>query len=553
MTIPGEGGEENVVLPLRTVYLDEAHNFHHDIFIANIGDAELTLQEPELAFDDNTPALTWDGYWKLGDTKTLPEFTTVYNPENIAKLRLVLANPDEAGLVSGTLTIKSNAGDQTVKLSGLAGEPKIVTTQAELANQGKLVRYVPYGTSIMTNLIGDTSGKLSFTITGLPRGVDYSRETGRIYGVPTVTGSFDVTVAAKFVVNGKTYEAEETYTLNVATNSDENLSEMNAGEYGYAFKKNEDNEELKVASSMSSYTEQVMASEGEYAEFQKLWVDGVEKSGVILEEGEEIPETWPSGVDFYAKRGSTVITIRAQVFRSAGRGTHTLSAEFLSGDKVKSTSQNYTSTVSESSSGRSSGTTRNETVTPANTNTNTPVEVKYTVSNGEATVSALSDNEISRLENQAENGEIVLDLSANGAATTAAVIPTAMIEKLADATGKVDGKADSVTIKLTNADVTLDDASLAAISDQAKEGNLKLSVENLASNDLTEAQQTALADMEVSKIVAVDLTAGNKEISDFHGGRITMTLPFSVPEGRNARDYTAYNITADGEKILHRD
>lgn len=540
VTIPGEGGAEDTVLPLRTVYLDEAHGYHHDIFIANIGDEELTLDDPELTFDANTPALTWDGYWKLGDTKTLPAFTETYNPDNVAKLRLVLANPDEAGLVSGTLTIKSAAGDQTVKLSGLAGEPKIVTTQEELANQGDLVRYVPYGTSIMTNLIGDTSGKLSFTVTGLPNGVSYSSETGRIYGVPTVTGTFDVTVAAKFIVNNKIYNAEETYTLTVADNSDDNLAAMNEGEYGYEFKKGENNEELSVASTMNTYTEQVMESVGEYAEFQKLWIDGVEKNGVKLAEGEEIPETWPAGVDFYSEEGSTKITIRAQTFQNVGYGKHTISAEFQKGDKTMSTSQNYNSTVGGSSSSSSSS-----------RRTATANSSIYTVSNDTATVKLLSEAKITGLEQQAKNGEVVIDMSKSGVNVNTVVFHAETVKQFADALADEDSAAEAVVLNMAKARVRLDRESLAAIASQAKSGNVKVSLKETPVSALTSAQKSAAEKLDVAKVLSAEVTNDDMQIADFGGGRVTLGVPFTAPTGRNIRDYAVYFLKDDGTSRLH--
>ena len=543
VTIPGEGGAEDTVLPLRTVYLDEAHGYHHDIFIANIGDAELTLDDPELTFDANTPALTWDGYWKLGDTKTLPAFTETYSPDNVAKLRLVLANPDEAGRVSGTLTIKSAAGNQTVKLSGLAGEPMIVTEQEELANKGDLVRYVPYGTSIMTNLIGDTSGKLSFSMTGLPKGVSYSSETGRIYGVPTENGTFDVLVTAKFIVNDKTYEAEKEYVLTVAENSDENLDAMNKGEYGYEFKTGENDEQISVASTMSSYTQQVMESVGEYAEFQDLWIDGVKKNGVKLGEGEEIPETWPSGVDYYSEEGSTKITIRAQTFQAVGRGKHTIAAEFQQGDKVVSTSQNYTSTVSSGSSSSSSS--------KSSTNTNQSNDLGYTVNNGVATVVALEDAKLSELENQAKDGELVLDMTKSGKEANAAVIPAETVKKLANTLTKDNAKAKSVLLKLTDAQISMDKESLASLAAQATSGNVSIALKETPVSALTNEQQAASEKLGVAKVVSAEVKNNGTQISNFGGGRVTMSVPFTVPEGRNARDYAVYFLKNDGSKSLH--
>ena len=64
--------------------------------------------------------------------------------------------------------------------------------------------------------------------------------------------------------------------------------------------------------------------------------------------------------DFDSEEGSTKITIRAQTFRNAGGGTHTIAAEFRTNksdtNTVKRAAQNYT--VSRGSSGGSSGSSR---------------------------------------------------------------------------------------------------------------------------------------------------------------------------------------------------
>ena len=320
---------------VREVFLNDIYGNHHDIFIANIGDVELTGLNAVLSDAQNVKL---DDYWTVGGdgNNTLAAFTTVSSSTsygelaNVAKIRLV---PDGDGVISGTLTISADGQEPVViKLTGVAGNPKIVT--AELPDA---VKYVPYGSLIQHNNMYDWN-RVSFEKAdgALPNGM-IIKENGELYGVPTQTGTFEFTVQ---MINGdeRFSSSEATFTLNVLENTNENVDRST--DTGYEVLDGDG-----VPRLMTSYQDEVFESQGALSEFFYFWLDG---------------EQLVRGTDYIAEEGSTKITVRSQTFQKAGPGKHTIAAEFrVGGDEnkeLKRAAQNYELKLSGStSSGGSSG------------------------------------------------------------------------------------------------------------------------------------------------------------------------------------------------------
>ena len=341
-------GEE---IPQREVFLTDEYNNHHDVFFANIGDRDITGLYVRL---ENAQNVALDPYWTVGETTTLSAFTTTEQKNsygelaNVAKIRLVPATDENgnvlAGTVSGTLVIGYTGGgtepveEVRISLTGVAGAPKITT---ETVVDG--VQYVPYSSLIQTNNMYE-SDAVTFELTGgeLPEGV-IVKPNGEVYGVPTEYGEFTFTVTAVYRGDETLSDSKE-FTLTILDNTNENVE--NATDTGYELLD-------RVPDTMDSYTDQVFRSNGEYGQFVDFWLDG---------------EKLVEGEDYISEEGSTKITIQAQTFRNAGRGTHTLAAEFRTGgsenldSQLKRTAQNYSSTVSSGSG--SSGNNSSDTTYP---------------------------------------------------------------------------------------------------------------------------------------------------------------------------------------------
>lgn len=358
-----EHKDEESGLPVREVFLDDAHGNHHDVFFANIGDEELTGLYVRLEDAQN---IQLDPYWTIGETTTLAAFDSINGyfsssysyvndeQEFIAKIRLLPETDADgnaiAGEIKGTLVIGSENGEEVkIKLTGIAGTPKITT---ESIVDG--VRYVPYSSVIQTNNMYAADSIVFEVASGsLPDGV-ILKQNGEIYGVPTVAGTFEFSVKATY--DGKEMNEVE-YTLTIADNTNENVwyatddnydIQIAIVSYDGTVKVYLDGEEFvdEELGGENSWDEdsQVFKSAGTFSYFIDLWLDG---------------DKLEKGVDYNAEEGSTKITILNQTLKSKGDGTHTIAMEFREGDPndgpLKRTAQNYEVKNTGSGSGSGSG------------------------------------------------------------------------------------------------------------------------------------------------------------------------------------------------------
>lgn len=328
-----KGGDDDD--PARSVFLDEYFEYKHDIFIANVGDQELTGLRVEL----DATNVKLDDYWTVGgeDYDTLAPFTTVdasvsdyAELPNVAKIRLL---PDGEGNIEGKLTIYAdNQEPVVIKLSGRAQNPSITTDQL-----GDAVKYVPYSYMITTNNMYDWNS-VSFSYTGnIPDGMTLNEATGEIYGAPLQAGTYTFTITATYGRSDYFEDSTKEFTINVLDNENETV--FKTSDSGYEIVPEEDGDNGYVGEQVSAYDfvltsfdeDEVFISEGEYGQFAKLWLNG-----------EELTE----GVDYTTEPGSTKITIKSQTLKDKSKdGRNTISAEFNinqeRGENLKRTSQNY--------------------------------------------------------------------------------------------------------------------------------------------------------------------------------------------------------------------
>lgn len=324
--------ENGVIHSTREVLLDGYHDYVHDILLANMGLDEI----PALSVELDSEEVELDEYWTLKGARSLSGFTTTDTTtsygelSNLAKIRLKEKEGIESGNdISGTLTIKS-AGTELIvlTLTGTVGDPSIITKEVPPA-----VKYVPYGTMIQ-NSNKYSWNRVSYKIAGgkLPAGMEV-KPNGELYGVPVETGAFTFTVVMEnsFSDFKKSYM---TYTLTVNENTDMNVE--NATDEGYHLTQRV--YDLKL----NSTENQTLVSQGTYAEFADIYLDGVKLT---------------AGEDYTSESGSTRITIRNQTLKASNQtGTHTLGIEFRTKDTqtLKRAAQNYKVESKSSSGGGSS-------------------------------------------------------------------------------------------------------------------------------------------------------------------------------------------------------
>ncbi len=322
---------------VREVYLNSRFDFLHDVFIANIGNEQLTGLKAELI---NPINVKLDAYWTVGGEKnnTLAAFETVekdygyldhkiHELPNVAKVRLL---PDGEGEVSGTLRITADGQDTVdIKLSGQAGDPKIISETIPNA-----VKYVPYGAQILHSNKYDWN-EVSFELAAgkLPKGM-VLKQNGEIYGVPQEIGEFQFEV----IMHNSDREFSDdrqSYTLIVKDNTNSNVNQETDASYditkhvGTLVDASNPNSDYIVKNVNQDYE---FISQGEFAEFVDFWLNG---------------KKLVRGVDYNAESGSTRITIMAQTFKNKASksGRNTIAAEYrVNGDQqkeLKKAAQNF--------------------------------------------------------------------------------------------------------------------------------------------------------------------------------------------------------------------
>ena len=332
LTDPDAGTQERdgVIYSTREVMLDGYHYNIHDILFSNMGTEPIKKLSVELVSD----TVELHDYWTLKGEEDLLGFegTTGYQPSaddsqgsyssygelwNLAKVRLTAKAGVASGTdVSGTLTVKSDGVVLMVlTLTGTVGNPSITTTDIP-----QTVQYVPYGTMIQ-NSNKYSWNKVTYELYNgeLPSGM-IVKPNGEIYGVPTEAGEFTFTVRMRNSYGSFGY-SDKTYTMVVNENTDENVD--NATDSGYDL-----TQRVQYAYDAGA-GDQLLVSQGVYAEFQDLYLDGVKLT---------------DGVDYTSESGSTRITIYAQTLTNGlAEGTHTLGIEFRTRDTdtLKRAAQNY--------------------------------------------------------------------------------------------------------------------------------------------------------------------------------------------------------------------
>ncbi len=358
----------------RELFLTSEYENRHDIFIANVGNQQLTGLTVTLKDAENVKL---DDYWTVGGdgNNSLAAFNSTETPEeygdrgelnNVAKIRLVPTS-DNGGAISGTLVISYDKGDTNdgketieIELSGVAGDPTITTK-----NMKDAVKYVPYSTILQTSIMNSDLITPEFSIASgeLPDGLTLDSKTGEIFGAAQETGTFSFTVKMDCSLNPSAQSSRRNanhfesvtkeFELVVKENTDENVDAETDDGYDIT---------QRVADmTESSYQDQEFVVSGDgvtdstFKEFDSFWLDGKK-----LEED-----------DYEKEEGSTKITIKRQTFRNAGAGKHTIAAAFRNSAKeLKRSAQNYNVKSGGGSASTKPSNPGNSTPNPENPSTN---------------------------------------------------------------------------------------------------------------------------------------------------------------------------------------
>lgn len=160
------------------------------------------------------------------------------------------------------------------------------------------------------------------------------------------------------------------------------------------------------------------------------------------------------------------------------------------------------------------------------------VKEEITVENGTATV---PDSSVEITEGK----DVVIDVTDTEEKVSSVVIGFETVDKIADA-------ETAVEIKLPDATVSFDKTAIGSIGTQAGETAVTIVAKEVEDTTLTTEQKAALEEKEVCAILNLEAFAGETKITEFGGGKVTVSVPFTLPEGKAGTDYYVAYVADDG-------
>ena len=121
------------------------------------------------------------------------------------------------------------------------------------------------------------------------------------------------------------------------------------------------------------------------------------------------------------------------------------------------------------------------------------------------------------------------------------------VEIKAETVDKLVNNQTSVAVKLPEATVTLDKTAISAINTQAGTSNLTLVAKQTDKTAMSAPQTEALKDTKVHQYLSLEAKAGTTKISDFGGGKVTVSVPFAIPTGKKAADFVVAYVADNGK------
>jgi hypothetical protein len=187
----------------------------------------------------------------------------------------------------------------------------------------------------------------------------------------------------------------------------------------------------------------------------------------------------------------------------------------------------------------------------------TPTQESYTVSienesslavateitDGNAKVSEITGSQIQQITaNSEETGgsvstsnTITIDVSGATQEVNSVELTKGTVERLAD-TAMSNNSVDTVTIQMTNAAVEMDAKTLEAVSQQAKDDEIRLVVEDTQHVKLTAEQQSSIRQYTSAATFEAYFISGGTRIGNFKGGVAKVSVKYTLQAG-NSRNF----------------
>lgn len=138
-----------------------------------------------------------------------------------------------------------------------------------------------------------------------------------------------------------------------------------------------------------------------------------------------------------------------------------------------------------------------------------------------------------------EGEDVVIDVTGTEEKADSVVIGAETVDKIADAEAPVE-------VKLPDASVSFDKTAIDSVNQQAGESPVTIVAKKVAESALNAQQTAALDKTKVCAVLTVEAYAGKTKITDFGGGKVTISIPFALPEGKEGKDFYVAYVADDG-------
>lgn len=197
------------------------------------------------------------------------------------------------------------------------------------------------------------------------------------------------------------------------------------------------------------------------------------------------------------------------------------------------------------SSGPSTPSTPTTTVTVPVSGDDETVNVTVQVKGDSATITSADVDKVLEAE---DVGTVTIDVSTLKQDVSEVVIPGTMVDKIADAVADEDNTADGLEIKLPTGTVSFDADAVATIAEQTEGKDLTLNLDDVKVTELSSEQQDAVKELEVEVVLDAYLTSNGQRISDFGGGKATVSVPYELKDDQIAQGLVVWHVADDGTK-----
>lgn len=138
-----------------------------------------------------------------------------------------------------------------------------------------------------------------------------------------------------------------------------------------------------------------------------------------------------------------------------------------------------------------------------------------------------------------EGKDVVIDVTDTSEKAEGVVIGAEIVDKIADA-------ETAVEIKLPDATVSFDKTAIGSVNQQAGNAAVTIVAKEVKEEALSDKQTAALKDQEVLVVLSLEAKVGETNITSFGGGKVTVSVPFELPQGKKGEHFYVAYVAADG-------